>query len=79
MKITYLILCSILFSSLHSIAQNTRKFDPSNARDAETVEYCHQHIKMAELIKSSEFIEMNKPGELEFQQKLKEPAQKDTI
>jgi PKD repeat protein len=79
MKITYLILCSILFSSLHSIAQNTRKFDPSNARDGETVEYCHQHIKMAELIKSSEFIEMNKPGELEFQQKLKEPTQKGTI
>ena len=56
MKFTYLILCSIFFTSFHSTAQNNRKFDPTNARDGENVEYCHQHIKMAELRKNKDFI-----------------------
>ena len=73
MKISFLLLCSFLISSLHSIAQNTKKFDPTNARDGENIEYCHQHVKMAKLRKNQDFIEMNKPGEIEFQQRLKEP------
>ena len=79
MKISFLLLCSFLISSLHSIAQDTKKFDPANARDGENIEYCHQHVKMAKLRKNQDFIEMNKPGEIEFQQRLKEPNQKGTI
>jgi len=79
MKISFLLLCSFLISSLHSIAQDTKKFDPTNARDGENIEYCHQHVKMAKLRKNQDFIEMNKPGEIEFQQRLKEPIQKGTI
>lgn len=80
MKFTYLLLCSFLLSSMHSIAQdNKRKFDPTNARDGEDIEYCHQHIKMAELRNNPDYIKANKESELEFQQKIKEPAQKGTI
>ena len=70
MKFTYLLLCTILLSSLHSIAQDKRKFDPTNARDGENIEYCHQHIKMAELRSNPNFIKANQVSELEFQKKL---------
>ena len=64
MKISFLLLCSFLISSLHSIAQDTKKFDPANARDGENIEYCHQHVKMAKLRKNQDFIEMNKPSDM---------------
>ena len=80
MKITYLLLCASLLSSMHSIAQdNKRKFDPTNARDGEDIEYCHQHVKMAELRNNPDYIKANKESELEFQQKIKEPVQKGTV
>ena len=65
MKITYLLLCASLLSSVHSIAQdNKRKFDPTNARDGEDIEYCHQHVKMAELRNNPDYIKANKEAEL---------------
>ena len=45
MKITlFLLSFSFLISGFVS-AQNKRVFDPTNAREGESVEYCHQHIK----------------------------------
>lgn len=67
----------LFFTSLN--AQKTRVFDASNARDGETVEYCHQHVKMRELRKDPSFIMMNSVAESELQQKLKEPPTKDFI
>ena len=49
MKILLFILSfSFLFAGTN-FAQKTRVFDPTNARDGESVEYCHQHVKMREL------------------------------
>ena len=83
MKITlFLLTFSFLIVSSVS-AQNKRVFDPTNARDGETVEYCHQHIKMQELRKDEHFILHNAAGEAEaeaeFQKKLKEPMEKDVV
>ena len=83
MKIT-LFLLSFSFLIVSSVsAQNKRVFDPTNARDGETVEYCHQHIKMQELRKDEHFILHNAAGEAEaeaeFQKKLKEPMEKDVV
>ena len=65
MKITlFLLTFSFLIVSSVS-AQNKRVFDPTNARDGETVEYCHQHIKMQELRKDEHFILHNAAGEAE--------------
>ena len=79
MKFKYFLLTFsiLLFSSLS--AQTHRVFDPSNARDGESVEYCHQHIKMQELYKDPNFIALNAISEAEFQEKLKEPSPKDVV
>ena len=44
----------LIFGSV--IAQNKRVFDPTNAREGETIEYCHQHVKMKELRKDENFV-----------------------
>ena len=67
----------IIFTSLN--AQKTRVFDPNNARDGESVEYCHQHIKMAELLNNPAYLKANKIGEEEFQQKLRNPLEKGVV
>jgi PKD repeat protein len=67
----------IIFTSLN--AQKTRVFDPNNARDGENVEYCHQHIKMAELLNDPAYLKANKIGEEEFQQKLRNPVEKGVV
>lgn len=38
---------ALVFLSLSAFGQHS--FDPKNARDGETVEYCHQHIKLEQL------------------------------
>tara|TARA_B100001287_G_scaffold249335_1_gene229109 strand:- start:1608 stop:3788 length:2181 start_codon:yes stop_codon:yes gene_type:complete len=79
MKISlFLLLFSFsLFGSFN--AQHKRVFDPTNAREGETVEYCHQHLKMKELRKNDDYIMNNAEAEDEFQKKLKEPMEKDVI
>ena len=79
MKITYVLLTFsiLLFSSVS--AQKDRVFDSSNARDGESVEYCHQHVKMKELYKDPNFIALNAVSEAEFQEKLKETSPKGVI
>lgn len=49
------------------LAQKTTAFDPTNAREGEKVEYCHQHIKMAELMKNPEFAAMYEQDKIAFQ------------
>jgi PKD repeat protein len=67
----------LIFTSLN--AQKTRVFDSSNARDGETIEYCHQHVKMAELLNDPNYIKENEAAEAEFQEKLKNPVEKGVV
>ena len=79
MKIS-LFLFSISFFLVGALnAQNTRVFDPTNARDGESVEYCHQHIKMKELKKDLNFKALNAEAQAEFEEKLKETTPKGVV
>jgi PKD repeat protein len=50
-----------------AFGQNKRTFDPTNAREGEKVEFCHQHIKMAELLANPEFAAMYEQDKIAFQ------------
>ncbi len=50
-----------------SHGQKARQFDPSNAREGEKVEYCHQHKKMAELMQNPEFAAMYEQDKIAFE------------
>ena len=79
MKIS-LFLFSISFFLVGALnAQNTRVFDPTNARDGESVEYCHQHIKMKELKNDLNFKALNAEAQAEFEEKLKETTPKGVV
>ena len=56
MKKTFLSLLGILVFSTSLFAQRA-DFDPSNARDGETVEYCGQHTKSAQIQATQEYID----------------------
>lgn len=52
MKKTILSALSTLLILTASFAQKApRQLDPTNMREGETVEYCHQHVRMKELLK----------------------------
>jgi hypothetical protein len=55
----------ISFSVVFGQKKNT--FDPTNAREGETVEYCHQHKKMAELMQNPEFAAMYEQDKIAFE------------
>lgn len=79
MKILLFILSfSFLFAGTN-FAQKTRVFDPTNARDGESVEYCHQHVKMRELNNDINFRAINAESEAEFDQKIKESTPKGVV
>ena len=63
MKLIIPLLLSVFLVSLSNITQGQRKFDPTNARDGENIEYCHQHIKMAELRENPEYVNANEIAE----------------
>jgi hypothetical protein len=50
-----------------SHGQKERQFDPTNAREGEKVEYCHQHKKMAELLQNPEFATMYEQDKITFE------------
>jgi hypothetical protein len=50
-----------------SYGQKARQFDPTNAREGEKVEYCHQHKKMAELMQNPEFAAMYEQDKIAFE------------
>jgi hypothetical protein len=59
--------CLTLASITLANAQKSRDFDPSNAREGESVEYCHQHKKMAELLKNPEFATRYEQDKIAFE------------
>ena len=71
------ILLSIAFSDLKS--QNSRIFDPSNARDGESVEYCFQHKKMSEILKSPIYKQLWENDKIEFQKALDNDVPKGVV
>ncbi len=79
MKLTYSLLFLLCTIAWTNTAQGQRKFDPTNARDGESIEYCHQHLKMAEMRSNPDFVKANKVGEEEFQKKLKLPVEKGVV
>lgn len=65
-KSLFFIGIALTFTSL-SYGQKVRQFDPSNAREGEKVEYCHQHKKMAELMQNPEFAAMYEQDKIAFE------------
>ena len=47
--------------------QKTRQFDPTNAREGESVEYCHQHKKMAALMQNPDYVLMKQQDDIAFE------------
>ncbi len=62
----FLTFIALAFITL-SYGQKERQFDPTNAREGEKVEYCHQHKKMAELLKNPEFAAMYEQDKITFE------------
>lgn len=54
MKKTILAVLGLLAINISTGYAQTRTLDPTNMRDGETVEYCHSHIKQAELLQNPE-------------------------
>ncbi|MBM3452891.1 MAG: hypothetical protein FJX84_07090, partial [Bacteroidetes bacterium] len=60
---------AFLFSILgffQSYGQSKGSFDPTNAREGEKVEFCHQHKKMAQLMQNPEFAAMYEQDKIAF-------------
>lgn len=64
---------ALLFSALSAQSQ-VRTFDASNARDGETVEYCHQHKRMNALLQNPAFIQSLQQDEIIRQKELQSNA-----
>jgi len=62
-KITSFLIGITLISSLSGISQ-TNTFNAANARDGETVEYCHQHTKLNALSQNPAFIQSQQQDEV---------------
>ena len=57
---------SVLTISMNAIAQQKRTLDPGNMRQGETIEYCTQHKKQAELMKSPAYVQAKELDDAEF-------------
>jgi hypothetical protein len=81
MKNNFLLLSTVFVLSLFQQfnAQKKQTFDASNARDGETIEYCHQHKKQALLMQNQEYLKMKQQDDVEFQKALKKPVPKGVI
>ena len=69
----------IILWSYSVFSQQNNKFDPTNAREGEKVEYCHQHKKMAALLQNPEFAAMYEQDKLEFEKAKNKPVPKGVI
>jgi len=67
MTIKNLLLTCIAFTFITLSYGQKRQFDPTNAREGEKVEYCHQHKKMAELMQNPEFASMYEQDKIAFE------------
>jgi PKD repeat protein len=57
---------SVLTISMNTIAQQKRTLDPGNMRQGETIEYCTQHKKQAELMKNPAYVKAKELDDAEF-------------
>lgn len=62
-KNTFFLLGLILISALSGFSQSTN-FNPANARDGETVEYCHQHKRTNELKQNPAYLQALQQDEI---------------
>ena len=58
---------SVLTISMNSFAQQKRVLDPGNIRQGETIEYCTQHKKQAELMKNPAYVQAKILDDAEFE------------
>lgn len=58
---------SVLTISMNSFAQQKRVLDPGNMRQGETIEYCTQHKKQAELMKNPAYVQAKILDDAEFE------------
>ena len=58
---------SVLTISMNAFAQQKRILDPGNMRQGETIEYCTQHKKQAELMKNPAYVKAKELDEAEFE------------
>ena len=59
--------------------QKTRQFDPTNAREGESVEYCHQHKKMAALMQNPDYVLMKQQDDIAFEKAKNKAVPKGVI
>ena len=74
---TLFITATLVSVNAQKISKNS--FDPTNAREGEAVEYCHQHKKMAALMQNQEYLFHRVLDSLEELQLAKKPIQKATV
>jgi PKD repeat protein len=79
MKHLYTLFVVFLVLSINAQVKTKNTFDPSNAREGEAVEYCHQHKKMAALMQNPEYQYHRMMDSLEEIQLAKKPIQKATV
>jgi PKD repeat protein len=58
---------SILTISMNAFGQQKRVLDPGNMRQGETIEYCIQHKKQAELMKNPAYVKAKELDDAEFE------------
>jgi PKD repeat protein len=58
---------SVLTISMNAFAQQKRVLDPGNMRQGETIEYCIQHKKQAELMKIPAYVKAKELDDAEFE------------
>jgi PKD repeat protein len=58
---------SVLTISMNAFAQQKRVLDPGNMRQGETIEYCIQHKKQAELMKNPAYVKAKELDDAEFE------------
>jgi len=79
MKHIYTLLLAFFVLSINAQVKTKNTFDPSNAREGEAVEYCHQHKKMAALMQNPDYLYHRMLDSLEEIQLAKKPIQKATV
>ena len=62
---------SVLTISMNAFAQQKRVLDPGNMRQGESIEYCIQHKKQAELMKNPAYVKAKELDDAEFEMLLK--------
>ena len=74
-----ILLFSCFIASFITVSAQKKAFDASNAREGESVEYCHQHIKLIEALKDSVFARQFTKDQAESQKLSKIPVPKGTV